>query len=159
KLQEEIIARIELRYGVGEQTPGAPDSRRSASGNNRPQSVPGKGVHPDPRVSIGQTYPVDMARMKLDAPNETMRKTGSPALAGDMAQKKLDAQNLELKKEIAYALAPTTMKCSTFNEDGLVVAEASHSSQEAREGEAPTTHPSQKTREGEAPTTHPSQKT
>ena len=68
-----------------------------------------------------------------------------------MAQMKLDAQNLELKKEIAYALAPTTMKYSMFNEEGLVVEKPPQASQEAQAGEAPTTHPSQKTQKGGPP--------
>jgi hypothetical protein len=77
-------------------------------------------------VCIGQTYPVDMAR------------------------KKLDAQNLELKKELAYALAPTTMKYSMFNEEGLVVEKPSDPSQEAR-SKASATHPSQKARKDGPP--------
>jgi hypothetical protein len=69
----------------------------------------------------------------------------STVAAGDMARKKHNAQDLERKKEIAYALAPTTMKYSMFNEEGLVV-ERPHASQESR-GSASATQPSQKTRE------------
>jgi hypothetical protein len=67
------------------------------------------------------------------------------ARSGDMARTKLDSQDLERKKAIAYALAPTTMKYSMFNEEGLVVGKP-RASQEARAG-ASTTQPSQKTRE------------
>jgi len=76
------------------------------------------------------------------------------ARAGDMAHKELNAQELERKKEIAFALAPTTMKYSTFNEEGLVVAKPSHSSQTAQ-ARASATHPSQTTRKGGPPPAEP----
>jgi hypothetical protein len=70
---------------------------------------------------------------------------GLETVPGDMARKKHNAQDLERKKEIAYALAPTTMKYSMFNEEGLVV-ERPHASPESR-ARASATQPSQKTRE------------
>jgi hypothetical protein len=55
------------------------------------------------------------------------------ARPGDLARKKLDAQDLERKKELAYALAPTTMKYSMFNEEGLVVEKPTVPTRASRE--------------------------
>jgi hypothetical protein len=68
-----------------------------------------------------------------------------------MASKKLNAQELEVKKEIAYALAPTTMKYSMFNEDGLVVEKPTVPTRASREWGTQATHPPQKAREGGPP--------
>jgi hypothetical protein len=51
----------------------------------------------------------------------------------DLAQKKLNAQDLELKKQLAHAIAPTTMKSSTFNDEGFVVSKPADRSQKTRE--------------------------
>jgi hypothetical protein len=85
-----------------------------------------------------------MAQKKLDAQDEAMKQAQNAVPPGDMARKKFNAQDLERKKELAYALAPTTMKYSMFNQEGLVV-ERPHASQESR-ARASATHPSQKAR-------------
>jgi hypothetical protein len=51
----------------------------------------------------------------------------------DLAQKKLNAQDLELKKQLAHAIAPATMKSSTFNDEGFVVSKPADRSQKTRE--------------------------
>src|SRR5262249_51889597 len=137
-------------------TPEAPDSRPSASGNEP------SAEDPDPIVPGYYEISGAPMRRSARAPRPAKRYESKDVFIGqnypvDMARKKLDAQNAALKKELACALAPTTMKASIISDEGVVAA-GSHPSQKAREG-GPPTHPSQNAREGEASTTHPSQKT
>lgn len=78
-----------------------------------------KNENPEERKKIDEErHPTE----QQVTPHEIGQTHRTDIASGDMARKKFDEQELAIRKETAHALAPTTMKYSTFHEQGFVVA-------------------------------------